>query len=462
VLPLLLLPLVLSACSEGSPESEGGSPEGAPATIDPQGAAPSRGASSPGAFPMTVRWWGHSMMSFETYWNHTIAMDPPAPRFGYPDPGIEADVVLLTRLGIDHMHMAMIGGTAKPMPAFTRSGNPDRRDFMMFRPPNESVAQVVNTEDFTLTDTPHAVHAFSFDSWAYRNDDGTLAPNSFYVIETDGVRIVHTGDVGHPELRADQMQLLGGPIDVLCISVGGLWSLDGPGAVQLIRQLEPRFVIPLHFRTDTTAEEVQLLGLDQFVDALPEDWEQRRIAGNTLTVSAAPPVETPVVLLMDYQPWVMPTELAELFAEKDAANARARAVFEPLSVAQMNHRPSDASHTPRWNAEHLMGAELEIFSRLYNSVDPSFPVIDLRPLQMPEDYVAAHPDWDGAEEARQLERVALLVRRHAHLLRDIDLDEPFGDDSMTLRGALELMAHHYGEHAANVRKKFALPDWPRE
>jgi len=78
-------------------------------------------------------------------------------------------------------------------------------------------------------------------------------------------------------------------------------------------------------------------------------------------------------------------------------------------------------------------------------------------------YVAAHPDWTGAEEARRIERVQAFTRRFAYLLDGMDLEEkPPGHQWWTLRRLLEQMQRHYEEHTVNVEKKFALPDWPEE
>ena len=70
-----------------------------------------------------------------------------------------------------------------------------------------------------------------------------------------------------------------------------------------------------------------------------------------------------------------------------------------------------------------MGRELVFFSQIYNAVDPMIPVMDLNPKQMPKDYEFAHPDWTGAEEARQMQRVAAFTRRFAYLLDKMELDE---------------------------------------
>ena len=70
-----------------------------------------------------------------------------------------------------------------------------------------------------------------------------------------------------------------------------------------------------------------------------------------------------------------------------------------------------------------MGRQLLFFSQIYHAQDRRIPVIDLNPRQMPPDYRFAHPDWDGREEARQMQRVSSFTRRFAYLLADLDVDK---------------------------------------
>lgn len=179
--------------------------------------------------------------------------------------------------------------------------------------------------------------------------------------------------------------------------------------------------------------------------------------------AAVAPRGTARTIALGEEPFEMPGELATLFAAKEAACEASREVFAPLSAAQMNHRPADGSHTPRWNAEHMRGRELLFFSQIYNALDPAVPVMNMNPAQMPPDYEAAHPDWSGEREAEEMRRVEAFARRHAYLLAGLDLDKKApGSRFWTPRGLLKQMDRHYTQHTANVRKKFAAGDWPAE
>jgi L-ascorbate metabolism protein UlaG (beta-lactamase superfamily) len=72
--------------------------------------------------------------------------------------------------------------------------------------------------------------------------------NVIYVFETDGIRVCHMGDFGQSRLRAEQVEAIG-EIDLLFVPVGGMATIDGRAAAELVEQLDPSWVVPMHFRT---------------------------------------------------------------------------------------------------------------------------------------------------------------------------------------------------------------------
>ena len=72
--------------------------------------------------------------------------------------------------------------------------------------------------------------------------------NIIYVIDIDGVRVCHMGDLGH-ELSQDQLAALG-RVDVLLIPVGGFFTIGPKEAVSTMRALSPAVTIPMHYKTD--------------------------------------------------------------------------------------------------------------------------------------------------------------------------------------------------------------------
>ena len=165
----------------------------------------------------------------------------------------------------------------------------------------------------------------------------------------------------------------------------------------------------------------------------------------------------------DKADWKPTGELAELLERMEKSCAESQKVFAELSANQLNWRPPNGTHTPRWNTEHMMATQLLFFSQIYAAIDPeNHKVIRLNPKQMPKDYVAAHPDWDGKQEAALTAAVSKYLHDFAYLLEGLDLDQQPPGSRWKLRALLVQMDRHYGEHTANVVKKFELEGWPEE
>ena len=71
--------------------------------------------------------------------------------------------------------------------------------------------------------------------------------NLVTVLEADGLRIAHLGDLGHPLAEGDIPSLTG--VDVLFVPVGGFFTIDAKVASETIAMIGPRLVIPMHFKT---------------------------------------------------------------------------------------------------------------------------------------------------------------------------------------------------------------------
>jgi len=72
-------------------------------------------------------------------------------------------------------------------------------------------------------------------------------PNRIFCFAVDGIRVCHLGDLGHL-LSAEQASSIG-DVDVLLIPVGEHFTIDAQSATQVIDQLQPSIVIPMHYKT---------------------------------------------------------------------------------------------------------------------------------------------------------------------------------------------------------------------
>jgi L-ascorbate metabolism protein UlaG (beta-lactamase superfamily) len=86
---------------------------------------------------------------------------------------------------------------------------------------------------------------------ASEHDDaaGTArGPNTIFAFTLDGVRVAHFGDFGQRELRPEQAAPLEG-VELLFLPVGGGPTIGGEAAAAIAEALEPRWVVPMHYRT---------------------------------------------------------------------------------------------------------------------------------------------------------------------------------------------------------------------
>jgi L-ascorbate metabolism protein UlaG (beta-lactamase superfamily) len=73
-------------------------------------------------------------------------------------------------------------------------------------------------------------------------------PNTIVVFDLDGLRVCHFGDFGQPALRPEQRNHLDG-VDLLFLPVGGGPTIDGPTAAAIAKDLNPSWVVPMHYKT---------------------------------------------------------------------------------------------------------------------------------------------------------------------------------------------------------------------
>jgi L-ascorbate metabolism protein UlaG (beta-lactamase superfamily) len=97
--------------------------------------------------------------------------------------------------------------------------------------------------------------------------------NTLYVIEMEGLTLCHTGDLGHP-LNAQTMRDLG-KVDILFIPVGDVTTLSVAEARTLTRALQPRYVLPMHFRTATARPDLE--PLETFLAAMGVPQAEARV-----------------------------------------------------------------------------------------------------------------------------------------------------------------------------------------
>lgn len=116
-----------------------------------------------------------------------------------------------------------------------------------------------------------------------------------------GVKVLHLGGIAAP-ISLEQKILMGQP-DVLLIPVGNSPKAYTPEeAKAAIQMLQPKLVIPTHYRTEAADPKAcELVPVDEFL-SLMQGTTVRRVGSDSLTVSAASlPAQGPVINVLSYR-----------------------------------------------------------------------------------------------------------------------------------------------------------------
>jgi len=177
----------------------------------------------------------------------TIVIDPVAPRVGYAAAPIEADVALVSHEHGDHNFLDMIKGDPTVLRGLSEGG--------------------AGWADIQFKNGDVKITAFP----TYHDDaqGAKRGKNSMFLIETRGVRILHTGDLGHT-LDPGLVEKIG-RVDVLLICVGGHYTIDAAQAREVVGQFKPRVAVPMHYKTEKTPSS-PIASLDAFL----EGWDDVR------------------------------------------------------------------------------------------------------------------------------------------------------------------------------------------
>ena len=187
---------------------------------------------------LNITWHGHACFELSTN-EYNIVFDPYERGYisGLKLPKLSADMVISSHRHRDH-----------------------------YAP--DAVALTGNEPDITLVQIP----CFHDDA------GGKLRGNNLVsVVETEGLRVCHMGDIGHM-LSAEQLAALG-EVDVLMIPVGGYYTVDAKTAKMLCDAIKPKTVIPMHYRNGGKGIK-SLSPVDDFTSLFAKD-EVFFLSGNT-------------------------------------------------------------------------------------------------------------------------------------------------------------------------------------
>ncbi len=163
---------------------------------------------------MEIIWHGHSFFEIQSK-KIKIAIDPFSEKIGLLPPKVKADILLISHNHYDHNNKKTISG-----------------DYFLIEGPGEYEVKGIFIE--------------GIESFHDEKGGKERGKNTIYKIEIEGFKICHFGDFGQKELTNGQKEKLEN-LDVLMIPVGGIFTISAQEAMKIVRELEPKIVIPMHY-----------------------------------------------------------------------------------------------------------------------------------------------------------------------------------------------------------------------
>ncbi len=211
---------------------------------------------------MEITWYGHSCFRISERAQTTVVCDPfDSHQVGYEPLKLKADIVTISHDAPSHNFLKAVKGSP----------------YVITGPGEYEVGGVFIT-------------GVSTNGHSKKNTD--ITPNALYLIEYNGINLVHLGDMDQVPTQSQVEEL--GPVQVALVPVGGGSSLSANKAAEVISLLEPNIVIPMHYAT--AASTIPLEPISKFLKEMGLS-EVETLTSLKINAGEALPEETRVVVL---------------------------------------------------------------------------------------------------------------------------------------------------------------------
>lgn len=215
-----------------------------------------------------IQWLGHACFLFTGTDGKKILIDPfekTASTEGYRLPEVEANIVLVTHQHKDHNYEAIVKGSPKVIKSsgeFTEAGIKIK-----------------------------GVSTFHDDEKGAKRGQ-----NIIFIIEMEGMRLIHFGDLGHP-LTDGEISALG-KIDVAFMPVGGFYTLEPSKAFDVIKKVNPAILVPMHYRTKAAKSDSPLAPVENFLAGKDK---VKKLNSDTFSISKNELPKTTELWIVEYK-----------------------------------------------------------------------------------------------------------------------------------------------------------------
>ena len=181
---------------------------------------------------VTIKWLGHSCFLISLDDALKIVTDPFDTTVGYPMPDETADICVVSHDHFDHNYVSVV------------KGNPE-------------VVKGVGEKE---------AKGIKFKGVASFHDEkggSERGKNTIFTWELGGIRFAHAGDLGIGLSDSQKQEI--GTVDVLFVPTGGFYTIDAATASKVVSSLNPKVVIPMHYKTPFLGENFPIAGVDEFL-----------------------------------------------------------------------------------------------------------------------------------------------------------------------------------------------------
>jgi len=200
---------------------------------------------------MLIKWIGHACFSIVNEEGVRILTDPYDNSIGLSPVEECTDILLVSHDHFDHNYIQNVTG-----------------DYEIFREPGTYEAKGIKIIGLPTF---------------HDEEQGALRGNNIaFIIETDGIRMMHSGDLGH--MPDDGFFEAAGHIDILMVPVGGTYTLDAKESLKFVDRLAPNITIPMHYKTASL--NMEIAGIHEFKKrALSKEYDVAHLGTCQLEIS---------------------------------------------------------------------------------------------------------------------------------------------------------------------------------
>jgi len=173
-----------------------------------------------------ITFYGHALFVIESIEGTKIGIDPYDQQIKTSLPDVRADIVVSSHDHFDHNNISLFRGKPRLVDAPIS----------------------INMDDIEFE---------GISSYHDEKNGAVRGSNIIFKFDVDGIKFAHLGDLGHM-LDKDQAGQLK-DIDIMMVPVGGTYTIDSVTALDIIKKVKPKVVIPMHYKEEDTKLDVDPL-----------------------------------------------------------------------------------------------------------------------------------------------------------------------------------------------------------